>query len=915
MTIFESRRNWLLGGAAGFALVIGGAGPAFAQDAAAPGETANAQASADTASSPTDTASEGDAIVVTGFRAALQSAVATKRRNEQIVESISAEDIGRLPDQSIAESIARLPGLAAQRIAGSGRTSFISIRGLGPDFSTTTLNGRLQTSTSDVRSVEYDQYPSEIVSGVDIYKTMNARLIGQGLVGSIDIRTIRPLDYSRQLLSVGIRGIYTDTGDLNPDSNSHGYRVNAAYVTQFANDRAGLALSASYANEPYQVTEERSWGWPGAGTDSDPHIIGGLATWNNSTEVERLGLTGTFQFDVSDQLRLTIDGFYSRFQDNQVRRGVELPLQWGGATLSGGNVENGIVTEGTFSNVPAVVNNHNFRRQADLYSFGGNLRYQNDSGWTAFLDVGWSRTDRVESNLETNAGTGPGGNGANDIVDFALDGDRILITDHSIDYSDPTQIFITDPNGWGGGAPNGRQHGYLNNRTVDDEILQFSGELAYEVDAGLISALRFGANHVMRDKSLTPDEYYLELSGGALQAAVPSEFILSPINNWVGLGPVLTYDARGLLNSGFFNPLANTTEGVRAKAFALSEDVTGIFAMADVEQEFGGATLTGNFGILGQRTEQVSNGFRVTAATGIEPFSDGDTYWDILPSANLNLRFDNGFVIRAAAARQLMRPRMDDMAANFSYGFDQTRGIISGTSGNPRLRPYRATSLDLTFERYWENRGYIALQLFWKNLDSIIYRQTVDYDWSGFPLPNPDITDTMGEITTPINGEGGRLYGAELAGTLPFEVFTPALEGFGATGGVSYTVPKVRPDANSPAEDIPGYSRWVVNGTLFFERSGFSARASARYRSSYQGDFSDFNATRVRRRVQSETVVDAQIGYDFQEGSSLEGLSLFLQGINLTDEPMVSHEGMNSDLTLDYQRYGRRFMAGASYRF
>lgn len=902
--------------AIGLGLSLGTAGAASAQELP-PVEEADPNVPVeeqDPIVGPQETVAEGETIVVTGFRAALQSAVSTKKRNEQIVESISSEDIGKLPDQSIAESIARLPGLAAQRIAGSGRTSYISIRGLGPDFSTTTLNGRLQTSTGDVRNVEYDQFPSEIVSGVDIYKTMNARLVGQGLVGSVNIKTIRPLDYSEPLFAVGAKGIHTDTGKLNPDSEEYGYRVHATYVGQFAGDRLGLAVSGSYADEPYQVKEERSWGWPGAGTDTDPFALGGLASWNNSTEVKRLGLSSTVQYEIAPEIIATVDGFYSNFKDDQVRRGVEIPLAWGGASLSNATVENGIVTGGTFTNVPSVVNNHAFEREADLYSLGGNLRYVGNNGWGAMVDVGWSKTDRLESILETNAGTGPGPEGAHDTVDFVLRGDEILITGNALDYSDPNLILITDPNGWGGGAPNGRQHGYLNNRIVDDEITQLTAELNREL-GGFFSTARAGAHYITRDKSLTPDEYYLELANGATQAVVPSEFLLDPIESWVGLGPVLTYDARGLLDSGFFNRLANTTEGVRAKEFQLQEKLLGLYAMADINREFIGGVLTGNIGVLAQHTDQQSDGFLVTAATGIQPFSDGDTFWDILPSMNVNVRFDTDFVIRIAAARQLMRPRMDDMAANFSYGFDTTRGIISGSSGNPRLRPYRATAFDVTFEKYWGVRGYLAAQLFFKELDSFIYRRTTEFDWSGFPLPDPRVVSPIGEITTPVNASGGELYGIELAGTLPFETFSPALEGFGVTGGVSYTVPKVRPDVNTPAEDIPGYSRWVANGTAYYERAGFNVRGSVRHRSSYQGDFSGFGATRVRRRVQPETVVDGQIGYEFQPGNPLQGLSVFLQGLNLTDEPMVSHEGFNEDLTLDYQEYGRRFMLGATYKF
>lgn len=159
---------------------------------------------------------EEDAIVVSGFRASLENAVNEKKNNDQIVESVSAEDIGKLPDASIGESIARLPGVTSQRL--NGRSNNISIRGFGPDFSQTTLNGREQTSTGDNRVVEFDQYPSEIVSQVVVYKSPTASLVGQGLVGTIDIRTVRPLDYGKQVIAVGARGTYADLGALNAGS-------------------------------------------------------------------------------------------------------------------------------------------------------------------------------------------------------------------------------------------------------------------------------------------------------------------------------------------------------------------------------------------------------------------------------------------------------------------------------------------------------------------------------------------------------------------------------------------------------------------------------------------------------------------------------------------------------------------------
>ena len=165
---------------------------------------AHAQSTASSDQSAQETAAEKkkaedaknlDTVVVTGIRGGIERAIDIKKNATSIVEAVSAEDIGKLPDVSIAESIARLPGLAAQRVAG--RAQVISVRGLSPDFATTLLNGRELVSTGDNRSVEFDQYPSELMAGVTVYKTPDAALVGQGLSGTLDMRTVRPLDYDK----------------------------------------------------------------------------------------------------------------------------------------------------------------------------------------------------------------------------------------------------------------------------------------------------------------------------------------------------------------------------------------------------------------------------------------------------------------------------------------------------------------------------------------------------------------------------------------------------------------------------------------------------------------------------------------------------------------------------------------------
>ncbi|MBB5717035.1 TonB-dependent receptor [Sphingomonas aerophila] len=867
--------------------------------------------------------SGGDEVVVTGFRAALQSAVAEKKSREQVVESVSAEDIGKLPDASIAESIARLPGVTSQRV--SGRSNQISIRGFSPDFSTTLLNGREQTSTGDNRAVEYDQYPSEVVNQVVVYKTADASLVGQGLSGTVDLRTIRPLEYGRKVVAIGARGTYADIGKLNAGSNDKGYRVSGTYVDQFFNKTLGVALSAAYLKEPYQIQQYNAWGFDtGNAAAPGTPVIGGSKSYVTSTELKRLGVQGTVEWRPVDAITVTVDGFYSDFSDEQISRGIELPLSFAGTVTTSGVsvpkspltnpvIENGLVTSGTFNNVEGVVRNDAFDRKAKLYSFGYNTKYEGEDGWNAQLDISLSRTERSEIVLETYSGTGYGPNvGATDTIGFQSGTTGTTFT-HGLDYSDPNLIQLTDPLGWGGAT---RQAGYYNDRAVVDDIHQYRVEVEKEIQDFPLSSVRFGMNYTDHYKTLTPTQYYLVLQNGALSQALPDQYRLKPTNvAYLGLGPILSYDPRELLDGGVYSRVQNLSNDVISSAFRVDEDIMTTYLQGNIRQPIGTAELTGNFGVQAVFTEQKSSGLVYNGAS-FNRITRGDTYVDVLPSMNLSLRLASDWVFRVAAARQMQRPRMDDMRAANGYSYSTGEGIITGNGGNPYLRPIRSNSFDATIEKYFGNRGYLAVQGYYKDLKSFVYNLEVPYDFSGYPLPTgaPVGTPTLGRNTQPINGQGGSIYGVEVAGTLPLGQITPILDGFGLTGGGSYTKTEIVPTPGGAAEDIPGYSRWVANGTAFFEKWGLNLRGSVRYRSTFIGELSGFGAARVRRRAIDEMIVDGQIGYDFRDGL-LKGLSVYIQGQNLTDEPFVTINGTARDQVIDYQSYGRRFLAGFNYKF
>lgn len=888
--------------------------PAIAQDAAA---------------DDTDVTADEDVIIVSGFRASLESATNTKKRADQIVESVTAEDIGKLPDASIGESIARLPGLTSQRL--NGRANVIAIRGFGPDFSQTLLNGREQTTTSDNRSVELDQYPSEIVNQVVVYKSPTASLVGQGLVGTIDIRTIRPLETNKRIISVGARGSYADIGKLNAGSNELGYRVNGTYVDQFADDTIGISLAASYVDEPYQLQEFNAWGYNNVQVNGqDAALIGGSKSFVTSTDLKRFGLNGTLQIAATPEFMLTFDGFYSHFNDDQTKRGIELPLGFFAFGTTGdaatATVEDGLVTSGTFDNVRGVIRNDIFQRKADLYSFGFNADYDGDDGWHAMFDFGYSRTDRNELSLESYSGTGfngdDTGNGAAASIDF-VSGSTGTVFNPSLDYSDPSIIFLTDPLGWGNGTI--PQAGYYNNRIIDDELFQFRTEIEKEFEGSFLRSVQFGLNYTTREKGLVPDEAFVRLPNGALTASIPSEYLLRSTDlSYLGLGPIVSYDARELIAAGILELEPRVTSGPNAandvlgKGYTVNEDLMTAYLQANIEQDVGGGVLTGNFGVQAIHTDQESTGF-IFGPAGPQELTLGDDYWDVLPSLNLSLRLDSNWVIRFAAAREIMRSRLDDTRLSIGYGIDASvpGGIIRGGGGNPFLRPYRANAVDFNVEKYFGTGGVVAVQLFYKDIKSYIFNGRFDFDYGAFPAPTgadayPNLP-TQGTLDAPINTGGGDLYGGELAVTLPFSNFSSALEGFGITGGVGYTETKVK-DANGAETTIPGYSKWVVNGTAYFEKAGFNTRVSARHRSTFLGDFTGFGGSPTRRTALAETIIDAQIGYDFQPGSALEGLSLYIQGQNLTDERFAS-VGAERNQVIDYQIYGRRFLAGFTYKF
>ncbi|HEX5689316.1 MAG TPA: TonB-dependent receptor plug domain-containing protein, partial [Roseiflexaceae bacterium] len=286
----------LCGAATGLAMVAA-ATPAMAQDA-------------DTAPQVAEEV-EGEQIIVSGIRAAIETSLQAKREAPGIVEVISAEDIGKLPDLSIADSLARLPGVTAQRVRG--RSQQISIRGLGPDFSLALLNGREVVSAGNNRGIEFDQFPSELIGQGVVYKTPNAALAATGIAGAVDLRTIRPLDFNERKINLSARYVIADIGKLNPDFDDQGYRLFGSYIDQNEAGTLGWSLGITQQSNPtHFISRELKTNRNQVGRTPDGLIYPADNPRQGvvSREFERLSVTGALQFEPSDKFQLTLDAFY-----------------------------------------------------------------------------------------------------------------------------------------------------------------------------------------------------------------------------------------------------------------------------------------------------------------------------------------------------------------------------------------------------------------------------------------------------------------------------------------------------------------------------------------------------------------------------------------------------------------------------
>lgn len=865
--------------------------------------------------------------VYSGFSGSLAAATELKQSMSAVVEVVAAEDIGKLPDISIADSLTRLTGLTTQRL--NGRSQAISIRGMTGDFSTGLLNGREQVSTNSNRAVEFDQYPAELLTGAVVYKTTDASLIGQGLAGTVDLRTVRPLSQSKRTVMTNVFYDWTQYGELNAGSDRGGIRYTASYIDQFDNGKVGVALGFASADKPGQGKQWNAWGYPTVTNTAGQQafVLGGAKPFVRSSSLERDGFMGVFEYKPQKDFHLVVDLYRSKFDETQQLRGIEIPLAWSSAQLQPGyTYDNGLLTKGVFKNVYGVVRNDVVFRKADVWAAGVNAKLSDLNDWTIEGDISFSKINRKDTVLETYSGTAANQVGTADTMGYSLEGGTGAIFTPTIDYTNASLLKLTSPQGWGGDIVPGGQVGYLKVPEAKDELKQAKVSAKHPLKAWIFKTMEFGASFSERTKSENDiNPAYLALANGATSAPLPAVVGITDLS-FIGIKGMASYDPLAALDSGVYKKIRNPNADVVSVDWKVKEQVGLAYAQLGIDDKIGTMPFTGNLGFQLIASDQNSKGLSATG-TGSSvksvAVSGGTNYLDFVPSFNSTLKLAERRFLRFSVARQLARQRMSDMRAGQNYSFnsalvsstDPQNGPWSGSGGNPALKPWRANSVDLSLEQYFaDNMGYVSLAGFYKKLVSYTYNRTTLADFTGYPsTATPAIY--KGTVSIPQNGEGGYMRGLELTISLPSEMISKSIKGFGLVAGGALTDSSIQPDLSNPAVMLPGLSKKVATLTFYYDHKGFSARVSQRYRSEYRANIDTFGPRGENfRTVQAETVYDAQVSYAFQSGP-FKGLTLIVQGNNLSDEPLATYQGYDSRLVQDYQRYGRSYSAGVSYKF
>ncbi len=893
-------------------------------------------------------------VVVTGIRGSLRQAMEIKRDSDQIVDSIASESLGKFPDTNIAESLQRITGVSIDRSGGEGQA--VTVRGFGPEFNTVLLNGRRLASDTGARSFNFDVLPAELISRVDVYKSATALLQEGGIGSTILLHTPRPLELGDFKTILSAKALYEDLSENTTPE------VFGMISDTFADGRIGLLASASYQRRKNRSERILTDGYLTAPRDSMTLIAADLAAQGYSADDqffipqnlnvspvdedrERINVNTTFQFQVSDRLRLTVDGMYDKFSVLTE------------ANSLGFFVTPSIITNATFDEhrtatsitqtIDAAVDFTRSERDrpTDIYAGGLNLAWDVSDNVNVSFDSSWSRAK---------SGGAEGTNVA--VVGFRKDIYTLSYAPNGIpsvtgvpaaDYVDPSlPVAHFNLRGTGGGPLGG-------GADLEDEIFEHRIEAQWQPESDLLRRVTVGGYYAKekqrRDTRLSDNNILCMYCGYFV--GIPDN-LMRPFNVGSGylggrvsvpaawqafdIDPLLAYlesstaasardAAQGLPPGSTLAELA-ASNGFeihqRPDSSRVEEEVASLYADASFEGSLAelpwnltvGAryvrTETTAFGISQELQDLVNSGdptLYTTVLGNAVTVSQTNKYNDFLPSLSFRLNVTDDVVLRFAASKTLTRPPLGALSPRLVIGTTRP-GNLQASSGNPDLKPFKSKNADLSAEWYYQDNGFITVGVFYKEVQNFLVN-TVD----NRPLPIADSDDLFAgdpvfEVSLLDNLESATVKGVEIGVQHSFDWLPGFWSGFGL--GANATL--VDSGAELNVDDVSqtfaleglGDSYNVVG---FYENGPLEVRVAWNRRERFLRTAVGFGGEPTF--VEPYQQIDARASFAISDH-----FSVFAEGVNLGNE-IQQRVGRYDNQILLLEETGRRYTIGVRAEF
>jgi TonB-dependent receptor len=850
---------------------------------------------------PQDDASSADEIVVNGsYARSLAAATEAKRRAEYGLDSISSTDIGKFPTQNVAEALQLVTGVAITRPRGEGL--YVSVRGLGPQFQSTLLNGRpvalndlIENGGANGRQFRFEMLPAEFVANIDVVKTPTSDMTEGALGGNIDVRTFRPFDVGNKV-TANLRGTYT--------SQTKKVKPNATLIGSHTfGDTFGILVGAQYWGKEVRNDRFMNFGWnldkftkPAQGglqsglytpTRTRPTIetedrkrISGLvsAQWRPTPELETTLDVLATRLDVAyDEFGLDI------YPDDTSVAGHTPKIVPGSVKLDGNTV-----VGATINDVRFMASREYSLNRHDLLTIGLKQTWNHDR-FHVTANLNWSSAHSFHpSNAE-----GTVRSRAMFFAPFSYDasgGYKVL----------PTITTTVDPNN-----PANYQLYTFNiapkNSKDWDKFARL--DTAYDV-GGFLRKVAVGAEYHWRKRDYWRRDFTVNppagtplssLGAGAYQPLPYDDFLKNVDGNlprtW--LAPVTS----AYYNAFFTSAVANAplTPSDQAASFKTTEKTASGYARVDYGTTLGGVEILGNVGIRYVHTDQNATGF-LRAGNAITPAAFPKTFNDWLPSFNLKADLTSTLVARFAASRVLTRPNVTDSAPRITLSTDAP----TASGGNPQLLPFLATQFDGALEWYFNPRGALTGAVFYKAMDDYITAQNVNIDIPG--------RGTV-LLSTQVNGGKAKVYGVEAGYNQVFTFLPAPFDGLGMQASYTHTSVKATYTAGARpiVDQLIGLSKNSFNVVGFYEKGPISTRLSYVWRDRYLSGTG--STTQAPTYTAPFGTLDGSIGYKL-----LPNVQLSVEAINLSGAKLYTYnDDPNRFGEINY--YGRTFLFGVRAEF